>query len=58
LPSKQVSLILFLIIFKYIALIIVCDRHSAITYYNFDNNKGNQILYMVLKVVQITGIIK
>jgi hypothetical protein len=58
LPSKQVSLVLFLVIFKYITLIIVCDRHSAMTYYNFGNNKGKQILYTMLTVVQITGIIK
>jgi hypothetical protein len=27
-------------------------------YYNLGNNKGKQILYTMLKVVQITGVIK
>ena len=53
LPSKQVSFILFLIMFKYITLIIVCDCHSAMRYSNLGN-----IFYIMLKVVQITCIIK
>ena len=44
LPNKQVFLVLFLIIFEYIALIIVCDCHTAMRYYSLGNNKGKQIM--------------
>ena len=44
LPKKQVSLVLFLVIFEYIALIIICDRYNAMRYYSLGNNKGKQIL--------------